>query len=682
MRAPQLITASLLALGLALAGASAAAADEPVNLGSSHVVDSAGVLSSSDTAAIESAAEQLYTAHGIDLYVAFVGDFEDPASAEGWANTTATQNNLGPTDYLLAVAVDGRAYYLSGDSSGPVSDDQLSSIETSRIEPQLRNENWAGAAEAAADGLGQAVDGAGGSGSGGGTGSSSGVGIGGGTLAAVVAVLVIIAVIVVGIIVIVFVRAARRTRRLGGGTAGAGASSGSLGGASGGGAPRGPVDELQTMPIEELARRAGSALVQTDDAVQTSTQELGFAVAQYGQAAAAPFQKALDDAAAGLKQAFTLKQKLDDAEPDSEQQTRQWNADIVRLCAEANRALDEQADAFDELRELEKDIPAGVAAGRAACDEIEPKVAAAEATLATLATTFAPTAFSTVEDNPEQATERLTFARAALAEAEKEAVTDTGEAAVGVRAAEEAVDQATLLLTAVDRVRDDLAAARARIDAMLTNLRQDVVDAHAVAAVGDPQGSITAVENRTSAVISTVEARLTAGPIDPGALASELELANRDIDGVLAAVRGQQASEQRAASTLGQTIASAEGHISAANDYITTRRGGVGAEARTRLAEAARLVQRAHELSATDAAAALSAAQRADSLAAQAIEAAQNDVGDFATDAGYAGYGSTQGGGGGLGGMFGGSGGRSGGGGGNGMLGAMLGGIIINNVLG
>ncbi|RFA19828.1 TPM domain-containing protein [Subtercola boreus] len=667
MRLKKFVTVTLLALGLAVAGATSAQADQPVNLGSSHVVDSAGVLTSGDKTSIENAADTLYSEHGVDLYVAFVSDFSSPSSAADWANTTAQNNNLGPTDYLLAVAVDGRAYYLSGDSSGPVSDTQLSDIETGRIEPQLKNENWAGAAVAAADGLGAAAGGGSGSG---GSGSGS-AGVSGGTVGAIAVVLVIVFVIVIGIVVIVILRARRRA------LAGAGGSFAGKGTSVGAAPPAAPV-----VPIEQLVRQAGSALVQTDDAVQTSTEELGFAVAQYGQAAAQPFQVALDSANSMLTQAFQLKQKLDDAEPDSDEQTRQWNSDIVDLCAKANHVLDEQAEAFDELRELEKNIPAGIAAGRAACDQIEPRIQTAEATLATLAGTYTAAALSTVHDNPAEATERLAFARAALSTAEQQATADPSDAAVGVRAAEESVDQATLLLDAVDRVGSDLAAARSRIDAMITNLQQDVVDAHAVAAAGDPQGAITAVENRTSEVVAAVQAQLAAGAFDPSAVSQKLELANRDIDGVLGAVRGQQEQQQRATTTLGQTIASAQGRISAATDYITARRGGVGAEARTRLAEATRLVQSAQSLAATDATGALSQAQRADSLAAQAIESAQNDVGEFTSaNSGYGGGGMFGGGqGGGL--FGGGSGGSGGGGGGNGVLGAVLGGIIINSVLG
>src|SRR5690606_353468 len=113
--------------------------------------------------------------------------------------------------------------------------------------------------------------------------------------------------------------------------------------------------ELAAVSTEDLQRQAGSALVDTDDAVKTSQEELGFAVAQYGEETVASFRAAIATASEKLSRAFTIRQKLSDAEPDTEQQVRAWNADIIRLCIDANAALDVEAAAFDELRQLEKD---------------------------------------------------------------------------------------------------------------------------------------------------------------------------------------------------------------------------------------------------------------------------------------------------------------------------------------
>ncbi|MBO0518061.1 TPM domain-containing protein, partial [Streptomyces beijiangensis] len=66
--------------------------------------------------------------------------------------------------------------------------------------------------------------------------------------------------------------------------------------------------------------------------------------------------------------------------------------------------------------------------------------------------------------------------------------------------------------------------------------------------------------------------------------------------------------------------------VGAAADYITTNRGAVGSQARTRLAEAQRRLEKATGLAGTDAQAALAEVQQADALARQAQQLAEQDV--------------------------------------------------------
>ncbi len=66
--------------------------------------------------------------------------------------------------------------------------------------------------------------------------------------------------------------------------------------------------------------------------------------------------------------------------------------------------------------------------------------------------------------------------------------------------------------------------------------------------------------------------------------------------------------------------------MSAAADFISTRRGAVGAEARTRLSEAQRHLEAAQQLAESDPSKALQHAQSATQLASRALWAAQADV--------------------------------------------------------
>ena len=86
---------------------------------------------------------------------------------------------------------------------------------------------------------------------------------------------------------------------------------------------------------------------------------------------------------------------------------------------------------------------------------------------------------------------------------------------------------------------------------------------------------------------------------------------------------------EHAREQLARSLATARAQVQAAEDYLVARRGAVGAEARTRLAEAGRLLVEAEGLAQVDPPAALATAQRAESLARTAMDLAQQDVGGF-----------------------------------------------------
>src|SRR6187431_615457 len=73
-----------------------------------------------------------------------------------------------------------------------------------------------------------------------------------------------------------------------------------------------------------LTRRAGSLLVQLDDALRDADDELGFAIAQFGPEKARSYADALASARAKVAEAFRLRHELDDATPDSDREKREW----------------------------------------------------------------------------------------------------------------------------------------------------------------------------------------------------------------------------------------------------------------------------------------------------------------------------------------------------------------------
>lgn len=612
MRRGMPLAAGLIAL-LSLGSAPAWATD-PVSLGAERVLDESDALTGSQEASANERLDALSASTGVDLYVVFVDEFTNPDNSQQWADTVASDNGLGPNQYILAVGTESRQFYISADNTGPLTADDLLEIENA-VKPDLSEQDWSGAIATAADGFEDAA----------GPGDT-----GGGLLTGILGFIVLA--LIVGFAIWFFVRSRKKR-----GTPVAAS---------------GPT----AITTEELQRRAGSALVQTDDAVKTSEQELGFAKAQFGDDATLEFEAALTSAKQNLSQAFALKQKLDDTQPDAEEEVRAWNAKIVDLCAAANAGLDEKAEAFDELRQLEKNAPEA----HARLVEDRASVAAgidqAEASLATLTGRYAPEALVTVVDNPAQARSRIAFADEQLAEAQNDiGAGKGGEAAVGIRAAEEAIGQARLLETAIDTLATDLGAAETQAAALLAELEQDLIQA---SGLPDPDGRVAGVIGATRQQVENAKANLDSAALRPIVALKSLESANTEIDAVIAGVRDAEAQAQRARAVLGQTLLQAQGQVSAAEDYITARRGGVGATARTRLAEAGATLVQAQQLQSSDPVQALALAQRALQLGAEATQAAQADVGSFQNQ----GQGQS--------------------GGGNDMFGAVLGGIVINSLLG
>lgn len=614
-----LVLASILGVPLA------AAAVPPPTLGSSYVVDRVDALTDAQEAEVQSRLLALSDQTGLDLWVVYVDEFTEPSDAQDWANDTANRNKLGPDQYVLAVAIQGDtfSFYLSGDvDDGELSAAQLSSIEQDRIQPALEAGDDAGAAIAAADGIRTAHAQAGGNMP---APPPTPATDGGPALGPILLVAVLLLAIA-GVLVWLFLR---RRRQNGSGDATAPAES-----------------------IDDLARRAGSALVATDDAVKTSEQELGFARAQFGDAAAAPFTDVLAQAKADLDRAFSLQQRLDDDTPETPDEQRAGYTEILRLCTAADDALDAKAAAFDELRALEADAPAALAATREQRTSVGAALAGAEAELARLRERFTDEALAPVADNPAQARARLDLADAQAAEAQTALSENrTGEAAVAIRAAQAAVAQAETLERAITALGADLDAAGQRASALVADIEGDLV---AAGRLPDADGRVAAASASARSRLDAGRADLGAGRTNPLRAVETLQQANATIDAVLDEARDEAERRRRADTRLDAVLAQARAQVTATEDFIAARRGAVGPAARTRLAEAGAALVQAEQLRATDPADALGAAQRAAELAGQAASLAQNDVGSFGGGAG----------------------------GGGDLMGAILGGIAVNALLG
>ncbi|QCQ91608.1 TPM domain-containing protein [Rhodococcus sp. SGAir0479] len=623
-------TSALAAVGvflalLTLTLSPTASAEAPVRL-PDHITDLSGVLDPGQRSDVQNALDTLYDEHRVSLWVVYVADF-DGLSREAWAERTAAASDLGNKDALLAVATTDRDFQLDVPQAlSEITDSEIRSINDGSVQPALREQDWAGAAIAAAGGLGDAM-------------SPShtswkvlGVGVG--------------VVAVAGVGLIVYSRR-KRTRQLEQSVAAARQVD--------------PTDAtaLAALPVPALDALAEDALVEMDNAIRTSEEELALAVGEFGPDATAPFTAAFDKARATLASAFTIRQRLDDDIPETPEQQRQMLVELVTTCERADRELNARVTEFDSMRDLLLDAPARLDALTQAVVALTVRVPAAETTLAALDDRFPASALATVRDNPRMARERITFAEENI-EAGREAVAlpagKQGPAVIAIRAAEGALDQARQLLDAVDRADTDIRHAIATLPAAMADVQEGITAADAFAAKGGPQ----LAEAKAAAEAALQHAR-AAADTDPLGSFTKIVEADARLDAVLAQAQEATRQAERARARLDQDLTAAKSQVSAAADFISTRRGAVGAEARTRLSEAQRHLGTAQQLADADPSTALQHARSATELASRALWSAQADVNRYRDDQRPP------------------TGGVSGGGGN--AAGAILGGILIDSIL-
>jgi uncharacterized membrane protein YgcG len=580
------------ALLVLVLGGGSAAAEPPLRL-DGRVTDRAGALAPNELADVQEAIELLRAENNVDLFVVYVDSF-DGAAGEEWAHETARLSQLGEEDALLAVAVGDRTYGLSVADGFPVEESRVDQIRTEDVEPRLSAEAWAGAAVALADGLRSGSDG----------GFGLGLAVVGG------------AVLVGGGAYLLH----RRRRR------------------SAEEAPPArelPPDEFPDVSTSDLAYRASAALIEVDDAVRTSEQELAAARTHFGAEAVAEFAAALEQSRADMLRAFALRQQLDDEQPGNERATRALHAEIVRIAAAADDRLDAQVAAFDALRGLEARAPEYVAELHTRLDGVRERLPQVDAAWAELQTRYAATALEPVAGDLDQSRELLAGADGELVEA-RECLAESGSrapggpeagepaaggpaaAVVAARAAEDAITQAETLLDGIARRESELAAAAEQVPAARAEVELDLAEARAM-----PGDAIAPVVARAEAALAAADEVAGGSRPDPIAALRLLGEAGTALDQGIADARAAAERERKAAAALEQAVLTARSSVDAADDFVATRRGAVGARARTRLAEARRHLDRA---AGPDPVAALQEAQQADALAQEALQLAQADV--------------------------------------------------------
>ena len=612
--------------------APAAPAEPPFRL-PDYVTDNAGALSERQLDSVQQAVDQLYRDRRVRLWVVFVDSFA-PQGAVGWAQQTRTASDLGDEDAILAVATGQRSYaFLVPAAAAGGSSTKVDDIRRDRIEPALRDADWAGAATAAATGLADLGRGSGPGGSGG-SGSPVGLLILGG-----IGLLVIAAMVLWG-------RHRRRKRHEADVAAARRVD------------PTDPA-ALAAVPLDALDELSRSIVVEVDNAVRTSANELALAVEEFGPAQTAPFATAVDNARRTLGQAFNVRQKLDDEVPEPAAERRDLLTRVVVAAAKANRELDAQTDAFHQMRDLVLNAPERLDALTRQLVDVTARIEPAQQRLDALRTEFDESALASVSRNVNAARERLGFADQTVTRARelaaKPVAGEVGELVDCIRGAESALQQAATMLDAVDSAASDIRRAMAGLAAAIEDIQRGITEAGNQLARGglDKAADLSGVRDKAIKAVSVAQA---GGAADPLGAFTQLTQADADLDRLLADVAEERDAAERLNRAYDQALFTAQSRVRAVSDYIDTRRGSIGPEARTRLNEATRQLEAAQAKKSTNITDAIAHANGAAMLAAQAQQLANNDV--LAGQRAYQARGGRQS-----------------------DMGAVIGGIILGNIL-
>ncbi len=580
-------------IGLVLGCCGPAVAEEPTRL-DTYITDTAQVLDDSQRDTVRASLDALYTSHRERLWVVYVRDFGglDPRT---WGERTAQASGFGDRDVLLSIATADRSYAFTGALPPSVSESELNSLLTDQVEPRLRNAQWADAAIATADGLSTAM------------GDSGGVGIW---------PLIVITLIVLGVIgtVLGYSRLRRRAR----GRAEAEAAR-----------AVDPTDAaaLTRMRPDLLDARSAQVLVDTDNAIRDSAEELRLATDEFGATATAPFAAALEAAKQAMAHAFSIRQRLDDDIPETPDERRDLLVELISTCGRADAELDAKVSEFDAMRDLLIDAPQRLDALTRDVVDLTVRVPGAQDTLRRLLAAQPESVTAPVRDNVTMAQERIGFAEQTIEQGRRAAAQPVGRqggVVAAIRGAEAAVTAARALLDAVDTAETDITQARAGLPAAVAELERDLETASGLTEHGGAELAAAVVGARTA-----LDTARGTGEADPLGTFQRAVAADNALDRAVAAAGERTFAADQLRRRLDQAMTAAQAQVRAAGDFIDTRRGGIDATPRTRLAEAQRNLARAQTLSATDPQSALDAAQQAAELATRALSAAQADVRDW-----------------------------------------------------
>ncbi len=423
-------------------------------------------------------------------------------------------------------------------------------------------------------------------------------------------------------------------------------------------------DEQQALAAQDadLARRAESAIIAADEKIRLTADELDFAEAELGTGPALELRTSLAAVRDHMGEAFQLHQLNHDEIPDTAEELRTRNARIVQLCEWAEDLIESKTTVLADKIATARRAPEIIAGVRADAARYRDRLPQARETVARLAERYSPEALRQVAANPDETEQLLTFAQHSADVSERRR--DAGQreqANLALETATEAVRRAGVLLDAVETYEIEALRAESALAAVLDDSREDLITARSAPQVPAVTTAMAALEEALAAMPATT------AKTDPFAQLTRLRTANTALDAAVKAARERAEHPLPTIDQIQHAVDDADRQLAVARSVIAGHRGWIGADARTRLAEAERLrLDIAPRPSDEDSLEpAFQTARRVALLASEALQLAQRDIDESRPqDNGWGGPGPQAG--------------------GRGMspMGGILGGLVIGSLLG
>ncbi|NJI58874.1 hypothetical protein HCX50_05470, partial [Microbacterium oxydans] len=373
----------------------------------------------------------------------------------------------------------------------------------------------------------------------------------------------------------------------------------------------------------DLARRAEQALVGADERIRTTSDELSFAEAELGESLTADLRTALTAVRTHLREAFQLHQLNHDEIPDTPEELRTRNARILQLCDWAQDLLDEKTSVLAESVAKVRRAPEIIAQVRADAAALSTRIPQTNEAVARLSARYADSAMHQITASAAEAEQLIRFAtHSADISERRRAAKQNEEANIALETATEATRRASALLDAVEDFEIEALRAESTLAEVVADSRGDLIAARNAPGVPAVAEAVAALQAALSALTPSGK------PNDPFAELSQLRDANSALDEAIAKARHRAENPLPSIAQVQHAIDDADRQLGVARGLIAGHRGWIGADARTRLAEAERLrVDVSDLLPAEDTReAALIQARRVAHLASEALQLAQRDI--------------------------------------------------------